>query len=88
MVSAAGCQTTHGQSTGSYWDDTSITTAVKTRLASDRMGSVTRIDVETTRGVVHLNGMVDSVEEKARAERMAADLDGVSRVVNNLQVQR
>jgi osmotically-inducible protein OsmY len=88
VLASAGCQSTHGQSTSSYWDDTSITTAVKARLASDQMGTVTRIDVETTRGIVHLNGVVDSTAEKARLEQVAANVEGVNRVVNNLQVRR
>lgn len=88
VLASAGCQTTHGQSTGSYWDDTSITTAVKTQLAPDHMGSVTRIDVETTHGIVHLNGVVESMAEKVSAERVAGNVEGVSRVVNNLQVRR
>jgi osmotically-inducible protein OsmY len=52
------------------------------------MGTVTRIDVETTRGIVHLNGVVDSTAEKARLEQVAGNVEGVNRVVNNLQVRR
>ncbi|HSE59255.1 MAG TPA: BON domain-containing protein [Nitrospiraceae bacterium] len=88
LLASAGCETTHGQSASSFMDDTSITTSVKARLASDQMGTVTRIDVETTRGIVHLNGVVDSVEDKERVERIAGGVEGVKRIVNNLQVRK
>jgi osmotically-inducible protein OsmY len=88
VLASVGCETTHGQSTSSYWDDNSITTAVKTRLASDQMGSVTRIEVETIHGIVHLNGVVDSPAEKGRVERAAGSVEGVNRVVSYLQVRR
>ena len=88
VLASTGCETTHGQSASSYLDDTSITTSVKTRLASDQMGSVTRIDVETTRGIVHLNGVVDGVEDKERVARIAGGVEGVKNVVNNLQVRK
>lgn len=88
LLVSAGCETTHGQSASSYLDDTSITTSVKARLASDQMGTVTRIDVETTRGIVHLNGVVDSAEDKERVERIAGGVEGVQRIVNNLQVRK
>lgn len=88
LLASAGCETTHGQSASSYLDDTSITTSVKARLASDQMGTVTRIDVETTRGTVHLNGVVDNAEDKERVERLAGSVEGVKRIVNNLQVRR
>jgi osmotically-inducible protein OsmY len=35
---------------------------------------------------VYLNGAVDSVEQKARAEQLAWQASGVKAVVNNLQV--
>jgi hyperosmotically inducible periplasmic protein len=47
----------------------------------------TRIDVDTNNGVVTLNGIVDSPEQRARAEELASRVDGVKRVVNNLQVK-
>jgi osmotically-inducible protein OsmY len=37
---------------------------------------------------VALNGVVESAEQKRRAEELAKQVDGVRRVDNNLQVQR
>jgi hyperosmotically inducible protein len=45
------------------------------------------VDVDTTNGVVSLNGVVESQEQKARAEQLASRVDGVRKVVNNLQIQ-
>jgi osmotically-inducible protein OsmY len=35
-----------------------------------------------------LNGTVETPEEKARAEQLARRVDGVKKVVNNLQVSK
>ena len=81
------CSATHNQSTGSYMDDTGITTAVKTKLAADKMGTLTAVEVETVKGVVHLSGVVDNSSSKSRATDLAQQVEGVKRVDNNLQVQ-
>lgn len=84
----SGCQAMTGRTTGQTVDDASITTAVKSKLAADRVSSLTRVDVDTTRGTVYLNGVVESPDQKARAEQIASQVGGVNNVVNNLQVQR
>jgi osmotically-inducible protein OsmY len=38
--------------------------------------------------VVSLNGVVESPEQKTRAEQLAMQVGGVRRVDNNLQIQR
>ena len=84
----AGCQALTGETVGQNIDDANLTTAVKTQLARDKVSTLTRIDVDTTRGVVSLNGVVESAEQKARAEQIARGVSGVKNVVNNLQVQK
>ncbi|HET9880717.1 MAG TPA: hypothetical protein VFS81_03105, partial [Candidatus Binatia bacterium] len=42
-----GCQAMTGQTMGETIDDSYITGAVKTQLASDKMVSLTRVEVET-----------------------------------------
>jgi len=68
-------------------DDLTITAAVKERLASDRVTNLMRINVDTTRHIVYLNGVVPSSDQKMRAELLASQVNGVTQVVNNLQVQ-
>lgn len=85
-VALSGCQAMTGRTAGRNMDDARISTAVQTTLTSDKASNFTRIDVDTTNGVVYLNGTVQSAEQKARAEQLAGRVDGVKKVVNNLQV--
>ena len=55
---------------------------------ADKAANFTRIDVDTTNHVVSLTGVVESPEQKARAQQIAMDVSGVRRVDNNLQVQK
>jgi hyperosmotically inducible periplasmic protein len=82
------CQVTTGRSVGRNVDDAALTASVNTALVADKPANFTRIDVDTTNGVVSLNGTVETPEHRARAEQLAARVDGVKKVVNNLQVNR
>jgi osmotically-inducible protein OsmY len=84
----AGCTAMTGQTAGQYVDDSTITASVKTQLVSDKAANLTRIDVDTTNQVVTLNGIVETADQKARAEQLASRVKGVKGVKNNLQVQR
>ena len=88
LLSTAGCTAMTGETAGQNVDDSTITASVKTKLAADKIGSLTRINVDTTRQVVSLNGVVESPEQKARAEQLASQVSGVKKVNNNLQVQK
>ena len=81
-----GCQAMTGQTMGETIDDSYITGAVKTQLASDKMVSLTRVEVETNNGVVYLTGQVQTAEQKSRIGSLASQVKGVKKVVNNLQV--
>jgi hyperosmotically inducible protein len=82
-----GCQTITGETLGENIDDTTITTTVKTRLAQEKGATLTRVQVDTNRGVVQLSGIVDSTTDRIRAEEVARRVGGVKKVVNNLQVK-
>jgi len=81
-----GCQALTGQTMGEGIDDSYITGAVKTQLASDKMVSLTRVEVETNNGVVYLTGQVQTAEQRSHIGSLASQVKGVKRVVNNLQV--
>ncbi|MEO6307615.1 MAG: BON domain-containing protein [Nitrospiraceae bacterium] len=83
----SGCQSTTGKTASQTMSDSSITTAVQTKLTSDRLSNFPRIDVDTERGVVNLSGVVETEAHRARAERLAHQVNGVVRVNNNLQIQ-
>lgn len=87
LMLASGCTALTGKTAGTNVDDASITASVKTNLAADRgMHTLTAVDVDTTRGVVSLNGVVDSPAAKQRAAEIAQQTVGVTQVVNNLQI--
>jgi hyperosmotically inducible protein len=69
------------------WSDASITAAVKTRLVGASPATLVKVDVDTTSGIVQLNGTVDSEKTRQRATELTRQVDGVRRVVNNLRVQ-
>ena len=84
----ASCQATTGRTAGRNVDDAAVTASVNAALVSDKPSQFTRIDVDTTNGVVALNGTVETPEQRARAEQLAARVNGVKKVINNLQVSR
>jgi osmotically-inducible protein OsmY len=69
-------------------DDAWITMKVQSKFfIHDEIKSRT-VDVDTKKGVVTLNGSVPSDTARHAAEVIAKDTDGVSRVVNNLKVDK
>ncbi len=87
-LSIVGCQSTTGKTAGQSMDDATITAAVQSKLTSDRLSNFSRIDVDTERGVVTLNGVVKSADQKIRVAEMAREVQGVRTVNNNLQIQQ
>ncbi len=83
----SACTSMTGETLGQNIDDTTITTTVKSKLALEKVSSLTRVGVDTVKGVVHLTGIVENPELKQRAESVARGVGGVRDVVNNLQVQ-
>ena len=82
----SGCQSTTGKTVGQTMNDAAISTAVQTKLTSDRLSNFSRINVDTERGVVNLSGVVETEAQRARVERLTRQVDGVVRVNNNLQI--
>jgi hyperosmotically inducible protein len=88
VIAVAGCQTTTGRTAGTYVDDSRTTAAVKSKLVADRPANLTSVGVETVNGVTYLTGVVETPEQRLRAEQLAWDASGVRQVVNNIQVKR
>ncbi len=74
--------------TGAVVVDAAVTSAVKTKLLADTAVSGLKIDVDTTDGIVTLNGLVATKAEADRADSLARETNGVKRVVNNLRIGR
>jgi hyperosmotically inducible protein len=81
-----GCQTVTGRSMGQWWEDKAATAKVKTALASKRLGTLTRIDVDTYAGTVYLTGTVGSEQARREIEEMAQSAAGGRPVVSRLTV--
>lgn len=88
LLVISGCTSMTGQTAGQHVDDSTITASVKAKLVGDKVANLTRIEVDTTNQVVTLNGVVESADQKARAEQLARQVGGVKSVKNNLQVQK
>ena len=83
MVAMAACSATRTtRSTGETVDDATVTAKVKTALARDPSTSAYKIDVESYRGEVQLNGFVETADMKSAATRVAKSVDGVKKVSN------
>jgi len=68
-------------------DDASITTRVKTALLNDPVIDATKIAVETSAGVVTLNGVVKSKEVETKAVDLTRRVAGVRDVKSGLKIQ-
>ena len=69
--------------------DSVITTKVKTKLAADKMRSLTHIRVDTDRnGMVVLSGSAKTQEAADAAASIARGTEGVSLVQNNIQIKK
>lgn len=66
--------------------DATITAKVKAKFAADDLVKARNINVDTLRGVVQLNGTVNSAAEKAQALNLARNTEGVLEVKDNLNV--
>jgi hyperosmotically inducible protein len=83
-----GCQALTGATMGENVDDATLTSYVKTKLASDRLVTLTRVGVETNNGVVYLTGEVETAQQRSHIGSLASEVKGVKKVVNNLQVRK
>ncbi len=75
------------ESTGEYIDDTTVTTKVKAAFVKDPLVKAMDVNVDTFKGTVQLSGFVDTAEQKARAEQIAAGVRGVTSVKNNISLK-
>ncbi len=74
------------QETKTAVTDSWITSKTKIALFADERVKGTQVHVDTTKGVVHLRGKVDSDEAKNAAAEVTKGIDGVKSVKNDLVV--
>ncbi|MXY52353.1 MAG: BON domain-containing protein [Gammaproteobacteria bacterium] len=91
LVLVGGCNTylddAANRTPGEVTDDVAIHTILKTRLLRDPEVAGMRVNVEVEKGVVRLYGYVVSEAARDRAQTLAAEIRGVQRVENRLQVK-
>lgn len=87
LLGVVGCQSTTGKTASQTMSDTSITASVQAKLTADTVSNFPRIDVDTERGIVSLNGVVETAQQRERAESLAREVGGVRGLNNNLQIQ-
>ncbi|MBX6772382.1 MAG: BON domain-containing protein [Chloroflexi bacterium] len=67
-------------------NDEQVTQAVRQAFFLDPILSVDSFEITTANRVVYLRGMVPTPDLKERAEQVAAQVQGVNRVVNQVRV--
>jgi osmotically-inducible protein OsmY len=76
------------ETTGQYVDNSVITLKVKSKLLADTELKSMAISVMSYKGQVKLTGYVDTEAEKAKAEKLAKQVEGVTGVTNALVVKK
>ncbi len=88
LVSAVGCGSSYNkEGTGEYFDDSVITSKVKTAIFAEESLKVAEINVETFKGIVQLSGFVNSQEDINKAVTVAKKVRGVTSVKNDMRVK-
>lgn len=73
---------------GDTVSDGALTAKIKSKMALDDHVKARAIDVDTSDAVVTLSGVVASADERKRAVELARDTEGITRVVDKLEVRR
>ena len=66
----------------------SLTAKIKSKMALDDSVNATNINVDTTGTVVTLTGVVSSAAERERAVRLATETEGVTQVIDKLEMRK
>lgn len=78
--------TAAGKATKRETKDAWITAKVKSSIAAEKDLSARKVNVETEAGTVQLFGFVDSQDQIDRAGKIAASIEGVQSVKNDLKI--
>jgi len=78
---------TTDRSTGEYIDDKALASRVNTALNENVEYKFPEVAVTALKGTVQLSGLVNTVDQKAKAGDIAKQVPGVQSVVNNISVK-
>ena len=87
VILTACASTSEKGSAREFFDDSLITTKVKSRLAGNDFFKSFQIGVETNNGVVQLSGSVSSQSAIDKAVEITRSVQGVKSVVTKLTVE-
>jgi len=87
LVSGGCAGDQYSRSTGTYIDDSALSTKIKTQLLTDKDVKGTEVKVRTYNGEVQLSGFVDTQFEKDRAIAIARAAPGVRDVRDDMVVK-
>jgi osmotically-inducible protein OsmY len=88
LASRAAEKANHAATTvGGTVSDSALTAKIKSKMVLDDSVKARGIDVDTSRTVVTLSGVVRSADERDRAVRLARETEGVTKVVDKLRVR-
>ena len=88
VLLVVGCASTAQQeSFGEFVDYSVVTSKVKAKILDDPITKFLDISVKTFKGVVQLSGFVGSSKERTTAGKLAASVEGVRSVKNNLLIR-
>ena len=73
---------------GGTMSEGALTAKIKSKMALDDHVKGRAIDVDTSGSIVTVAGVVASADERARAVRLARDTEGVTQVVDRLQIRK
>jgi osmotically-inducible protein OsmY len=87
LIGGGGAGGKDQRSTSQVSKDGATTATIRNRLAADAAVSAYNINVATYANRVTLRGTVGSGDARSRAERIAAGVDGVISVRNDIRVE-
>jgi osmotically-inducible protein OsmY len=73
---------------GDTMSDVALTAKIKSKMALDDHVKARTIDVHTSGGVATVSGVVASKDERKHALQLARDTNGITRVVDKLEIRR
>lgn len=86
---AAALARQEGRQAGAKLDHAGLLAKVKAKLVNEvGLDTLSKVDVDLDGSVATLNGSVSSEDQKRQAQRSVSGVEGITRVVNNLNVQQ
>jgi osmotically-inducible protein OsmY len=88
LCCAVACSTTPRKTTEQQLADKETADRVQSALSADSLIYARHISVRSDNGVIHLSGFVWNPEDLYEAQRIAESVPGVSKVVDELELER